>query len=40
VLLESSEVSGMNVFEEVVQLEDIPRLRDHLKEQLLQLAGP
>jgi len=38
VLLESSEVSGMDAFEEIVQLEDIPRLRDHLKEQLLELA--
>ena len=40
VLLESSEVSGMNAFEELVRLEDIPRLRDHLKEQLLEIAGP
>jgi hypothetical protein len=40
VLLESSEVSGMNAFEELVQLEDIPRLRDHLKEQLIEIAGP
>ena len=40
VLLESSEVSGMNAFEELVRLEDIPRLRDHLKEQLLKIATP
>jgi hypothetical protein len=39
VLLESSEVSGMNAFEELVRLEDIPSLRDHLKEQLLEIAG-
>jgi len=38
VLLESSEVSGMDAFEEIVQLEDIPRLRDHLKEQLLEIT--
>ena len=38
VLLESSEVSGMNAFEEIVQLEDVPKLRDDLKEQLLELA--
>src|SRR5215831_18473964 len=39
VLLESSEVSGMNAFEELVRLEDIPSLRDHLKEKLLEIAG-
>lgn len=38
VLVESSEVSGMNAFEELVQLEDIPRLRDQLKEQLLEIT--
>jgi len=38
VLVESSEVSGMNAFEELVQLEDIPRLVDHLKEQLLEIT--
>jgi hypothetical protein len=38
VLLESSEVSGMNAFEELVQLDDIPMLRDHLKEQLVEIT--
>jgi hypothetical protein len=38
VLVESSEVSGMDAFEELVRLEDIPRLRDHLKEQLLEIT--
>jgi len=37
VLVESSEVSGMNAFEEIVQLEDISKLRDPLKEQLLEI---
>lgn len=38
VLVESSEVSGMNAFEELVQLEDIPKLREVLKEQLLEIT--
>jgi hypothetical protein len=38
VLVESTEVSGMNAFEEVVQLEDVDKLRDHLKEQLVEIA--
>jgi hypothetical protein len=38
VLVESSEVSGMDVFEEVVNLEDIAKLREPLKEQLLSLT--
>jgi hypothetical protein len=38
VLIESSEVSGMNVFEELVQVEDISKLRDPLKEQLLEIT--
>jgi hypothetical protein len=38
VLVESSEVSGMNAFEEIVQLEDIAKLRDPLREQLLEIA--
>ena len=38
VLVESTEVSGMNAFEELVQLEDIEKLRDPLKEQLLGIA--
>ncbi|HAF13953.1 MAG TPA: hypothetical protein DHU55_02330 [Blastocatellia bacterium] len=38
VLVESTEVSGTNAFEEIVQLEDIPKLRDPLKEQLLEIT--
>jgi hypothetical protein len=38
VLVESTEVSGMNVFEEIVQLEDVAKLRDPLKEQLLAIT--
>jgi hypothetical protein len=37
-LIESTEISGMNAFEEVVQLEDLNKLRDPLKERLLELA--
>ena len=38
VLIESTEVSGMDVFEELVQLEDIPKLRDPVREQLLEMT--
>ena len=38
VLVESSEVSGMNAFEEIVQLEDLSKLRDPLREQLLEIS--
>lgn len=38
VLIESTEVSGMDVFEELVHLEDISKLRDPLKEQLLEMT--
>lgn len=38
VILESAEVTGMDAFEEVVKLEDIQRLRDPLREQLLDIA--
>ena len=38
VLIESTEVSGMDVFEELVQLDDIPKLRDPLKAQLLEMT--
>lgn len=37
-LIESSEISGMNAFEEIVQVEDLAKLRDPLKEQLLEMA--
>lgn len=38
-LVESTEVSGMNTFEEVVQLEDVAKIRDPLKEQLLEITN-
>lgn len=38
VIIESTEISGMDVFEEVVSLEDIARLRDPLKQRLLELV--
>lgn len=37
VILESTELSGKNVFEEVVNLEEIPNLHDPLKDQLLEI---
>jgi len=37
VIIESAEVSGMDAFQEVVRVEDIQRLRDPLREQLLEL---
>ncbi|HEX6730151.1 MAG TPA: hypothetical protein VF074_09080 [Pyrinomonadaceae bacterium] len=39
VIIESTEVSGMNVFEEVVNIEDVARLRDPLKDQLQVLVN-
>ena len=38
VILQSTEVSGTDAFEEVVNPDDIQKLRDPLKEQLLDLA--
>ena len=38
VIVESTEVSGMGAFEEIVQLEDVEKLRDPLKEQLLEIT--
>ena len=38
VVLESAELTGMDAFEEVVNVEDIPRLKDPLKERLLEIA--
>jgi hypothetical protein len=38
VIVESTEVSGMSAFEEIVQLEDVDKLRDPLKEQLLEIT--
>jgi hypothetical protein len=38
VIIESTEVSGMNAFEEIVRLEDVEKLRDPLKEQLLAIT--
>lgn len=38
VLIESTEFSGLDAFEEVINLEDIANLRNPLKEQLVELA--
>jgi len=38
VIIESTEISGMDVFEEVVRPEDIAQLRDPLKQRLIELA--
>ena len=38
VIIESAEVTGMDAFEEVVKLEEISRLRDPMREQLLEMA--
>lgn len=38
VVIESAELTGMDAFEEVVDVEDIERLRDPLKERLIALA--
>jgi hypothetical protein len=38
VVVESAELTGMDAFEEVVNVEDIARLRDPLKERLLEIA--
>jgi hypothetical protein len=37
-VIESAELTGMDVFEEVVEVEEIARLPDPLKERLLQIA--
>jgi hypothetical protein len=39
VIIESTEISGMDVFEELVNIEDVARLRDPLKERLTSLIG-
>ena len=38
VIIESTEISGMDVFEEVVRLDDIAKLRDPLKQRLMELV--
>lgn len=38
VIIESTEISGMDAFEEVVKLDDIAGMREPLKEKLLKLA--
>lgn len=38
VLVESTDVSGMDAFEELVQMQDIAKLRDPLKEELLEIT--
>ena len=37
VIIESTEISGMDAFEEIVNVKDVERLRDPLKEQLNEL---
>jgi hypothetical protein len=38
VVVESAELTGMDAFEEVVRVDDISRLRDPMKERLLEIA--
>jgi hypothetical protein len=38
VILQSAELTGMDAFEEVVNVDDLSRLRDPLKERLLEVA--
>lgn len=38
VIIQSTEISGMDVFEEIVNIEDVARLRDPLKEKLTALV--
>jgi hypothetical protein len=38
VILQSAELTGMDAFEEVVNVHDLTHLRDPLKERLLELA--
>jgi hypothetical protein len=38
VIIESTEVSGTDAFEEVVNLDDLKRIREPLKEQLVNLV--
>lgn len=38
VIIESTEISGMNAFEEVVNIDDIIKLRDPLRERLIELV--
>jgi hypothetical protein len=38
VIIESTEISGMDVFEEVVRLDDIAKLRDPLKQRLTEMV--
>lgn len=39
VIVDTTELSGKDVFEEIVKLEDLRDIRDPLKEQLLAIAG-
>ena len=38
VILESAELTGMDAFEEIVNVDDLAKLRDPLKERLLEIA--
>jgi hypothetical protein len=39
VIIESTEISGRNVFEEIINLADIDAMRDPLKERLTELVN-
>ena len=38
IMIESAELTGMDVFEEVIKVEDLSGLADPLKDRLLQIA--
>ena len=38
IILQSTQISGMNTFEEVVNMDDISRLKDPVKEQVFALV--
>ena len=38
-IIENTEISGTDAFEELVNIEDVARLRDPLKERLTELIG-
>ncbi len=39
VIIENTEISGQNAFEEIINLEDLRNLEDPLRSQLMELAG-
>jgi hypothetical protein len=38
VIIESTEISGMPLFEEIVNIEDIVQLRDPIKDRLIEIV--